>query len=142
MKHRKLFGVSALIVAMAVPVFAQQAVSEEEYDASMKAIRATQQGVNGHLEAQSAADVGADGAKLVEEFAKVEAFWQARSEEAAVELASKALQAARQFQEAGAAGNFEAASAAFGEIRSTCMPCHQQYRERVEGGGFRIKQGS
>jgi cytochrome c556 len=142
MKYRKLFGVLALIGAVAVPVWAQQAVSEEDYDLAMKAIRATQQGVNGHLEAQNAAEVGADGAKLVEAFETVEAFWRGRNEEAALELSTKALQASRQFQEAGGAGNFDAATAAFGEIRSTCMPCHQQYRERVEGGGFRIKQGS
>ena len=141
MSHRRLFGIIALIAAVAVPVWAQQAVSEEDYDAAMKAIRATQQGVGDHLEAESAADVGADGAKLVEEFTKVEAFWSARNEEPAMELATQALQAARSFQEAGAAGNFDAASAAFGEIRATCMPCHQQYRERTENG-YRIKQGS
>ena len=141
MSHRKLFGIITLIVAVAVPVWAYQDVSEEDYDAAMKAIRATQQGVNDHLEAQNAPDVGADGAKLVEAFEKVEAFWNAREEAVALELATKALQAARRFQEAGGAGNFDVAGEAFGEIRSTCMPCHQQYRERTENG-YRIKQGS
>lgn len=141
MSQRNLFGIIALIAAIAAPVWAQQAVSEEDYDAAMKAIRATQQGVKDHLEAQNATGVGADGAKFVEEFTKVEAFWSARNEATAMELASKALQAARMFQEAGAAGNFDVASTAFGEIGSTCMPCHQQYRERTETG-YRIKQGS
>ena len=122
-------------------MWAQQDVSEEDYDAAMKAIFATQREVNDHIEAQNAPDVGADGAKLVEAFEQVEAFWNGRNEAAAMELSTKALEAARRFQEAGGAGNFDAASEAFGEIRSTCMPCHQQYRERTEDG-YRIKQGS
>ena len=78
---------------------------------------------------------------MVEAFEKVDAFWSGRNEAAAMELSTKALEAARRFQEAGGAGNFDAAAEAFGTIRSTCMPCHQQYRERTEGG-YRIKQGS
>ncbi len=141
MSQRKTLWIIALIAAVAVPAWALQEFSEEDYDATMTSIRATQRGVNGHLEAQSATDVGADGATFVEAFEKVGAFWKARDEAAAVELATKALQASRSFQEAGAAGDFDAASAAFGELRSTCQACHQQYRERTENG-FRIKQGS
>lgn len=141
MKHRRLLGIAALAVAMAVPVWAQQVMSEEDYDATMKTIRVTQQGINEHLEAQSASALGDDGTALVEAFEKVNAFWTAREESAAMELAGKALAASRVFQEAGAAGNFDAAGTAFGELRSTCMPCHQQYRERTEDG-YRIKQGS
>ncbi len=136
-----MFGIIALIAAVAVPAGALQEFSEEDYDATMKSIRATQRGINDHLEAQNATDVGADGTKLVEAFEKIGAFWKARNEAAAVELATKALQASRTFQEAGAAGDFDAAAAAFGELRSICQSCHQQYRERTENG-FRIKQGS
>ena len=141
MNHRKLFGIVALIALVTVPAWALQEVSEEDYDGAMKLIRATQQDVNGHLEAQNAPDVGADGTKFVEAFEKVSAFWMARNEAVAMELATKALQEARKFQMAGAAGDFDAATAAFGEIRSTCQPCHRQYRERTESG-YRIKQGS
>lgn len=142
MNHRKLFGIIALIAAVAVPAWALQEVSAEDYDAAMKSIGGTQRGVNDHLEAQSATDLGADGAKFVEGFVKAEAYWKARGVEEAAELAATALAAARTFQEAGAAGNFDAAAAAFGEMRQTCRSCHQTYRQRNEDGSFSIKQGS
>ena len=137
-----MFGIIALIAAVAVPAWALQEVSEEDYDAAMKSIGGTQRGVNDHLEAQSATDLGADGAKFVAGFGTAEAFWKARNVDDAVELAATALAAARKFQEAGAAGDFDAAGAAFGEMRQTCRPCHQAHRERNEDGGYRIKQGS
>ena len=141
MSHRKMFGIIALIAAVAVPAWALQEVSEEDYDAAMKSINATQRGVNRHLEAQNAPDVGADGTKLVGAFEKVSAFWNARNEALATELATEALQASRRFQLAGAAGDFDEASRAFTELRTTCQRCHRQYRERTESG-YRIKQGS
>jgi len=140
MKARKLVTLIALVVAVAVPVWAQQQVSEEDYDAAMKNVQATMEGVNDHLEAQDAPSVGADGTKFVNAFAKANAFWTARNEEQATAWSMEALVAARKFQEAGAAGNFDAASAALGEMRGTCRRCHMQYRERTEGG-YRIKQG-
>jgi len=140
MKARKLVALVALVIAVAVPVWAQQQVSEEDYDAAMKSISATVDGVNDQLEAQDAPSVGASGKKFVDAFAKAEAFWKARNEEQATTLSMEALAAARKFQEAGAAGNFDAASTAYGELRATCRPCHMQYRERTESG-YRIKQG-
>jgi len=140
MKARKLVTLIALVIAVAVPVWAQQQVSEEDYDAAMKNVQATMEGVNDHLEAQDAPSVGADGTKFVNAFAKANAFWTARNEEQATAWSMEALVAARKFQEAGAAGNFDAASAALGEMRGTCRRCHMQYRERTEGG-YRIKQG-
>lgn len=142
MKTRKLLAVTLLAVVVAVPAWALQQVSAEDYDGAMKTIRATQQGVRDHLEAQSAGDLGTDGAAFVEQFTKVDAYWKGRNETAAMELAAKALAAARQFQEAGAAGNFDAAGTAFGELRRTCTPCHDQYRERDADGNWRIKMGS
>ena len=141
MKARKLVVIATLVIAVAVPAWAQLQVSEEGYEAAMKDIQATMRGANDHLEAQDAPSVGADGTKFVDAFAKAEAFWKARNEEQATAWSMEALAAARKFQEAGAAGNFDAATVALGEMRGTCQSCHMQYRERVEGGGYRIKQG-
>jgi cytochrome c556 len=142
MKSRKLLATMLVAAVFAVPAWALQQVSAEDYDAAMKTIRTTQQGVGDHLTAQSAADLGTDGAALVEQFTKVNAYWTGRNEAAAMELVAKALAAARQFQEAGAAGNFDAASAAFDEMRTTCTPCHESYRERDADGNWQIKAGS
>ena len=141
MHLRKWFSVLVVAAALALPLWAQQAMSDDEYDATMKQIRATVGGANDHITARAGADVAADGTALAESFAKVQAFWEAREREDATGWAAAALEAARDLESAGGAGNFEAAATAFGNLRGACMPCHTQYRERTEDG-FRIKSGS
>jgi cytochrome c556 len=141
MKVERIVVAAALVVAFAVPVKALQEVTAEDYDAAMKTIRATVQGVGDHLEAQDAPSVGADGNTLIEQFTKVNAYWNNRREEDAIALSDQALAAARVFQRAGAAGDFDLANRAFTELRGTCMECHNQYRERDADGNWRIKGG-
>ena len=142
MKARMALMVVALVAMAGASAGAQQEVTPEDYDAAMKSVRATVGGVNEHLEAQNAPELGADGAKFVEAFEKVNAYWTARDETEAMNLATIALSAARRFQEAGGAGNFDVAGEAFSEMRGTCMTCHTQYRERDADGNWQIKGGS
>ncbi len=142
MKAGKLIAVAAVIVALGTPVLAHQEVSAEDYDGAMKSIRGALRAVRDQMSAQDAPGLAASGMTFVEGFAKAQAYWQAREEEQAIELATAALMAARRFQEAGSAGNFDAARAAVGDLRGVCMPCHQQYRERDSEGNWRIKSGS
>ncbi len=141
MKAGKLIALAAVIVALGTPVLAHQEVSAEDYDGAMKSIRGAMGAVRGQMSEQDAAGLGATGATFIEGFTKAQAYWQAREEDQAIELATAALMASQRFQEAGAAGNFEAARAAIGELRGTCMACHQQYRERDADGNYRIKEG-
>lgn len=141
MKLRRSFVVVALLFAVGAPVWAYQQVTAEDYDAAMKSIRVTMEGVEGHLERQDATALGEDGATFVEAFSKVDGFWKAREEEEAMELAARALTAARRFREAGAAGDFDLAERAFGAMRETCMSCHRQYRVRDADGNWQIKGG-
>ena len=141
MKAGKLIALAAVIGALGTPVLAHQEVSAEDYDGAMKSIRGAMGAVRGQMSEQDAAGLGASGTTFIEGFTKAQAYWQAREEDQAIELATTALMASQRFQEAGAAGNFEAARAAIGELRGTCMACHQQYRERDADGNYRIKQG-
>ena len=142
MKAAKLIALAAVIVALGTPVLAHQEVSAEDYDGAMKSIRGAMGAVRGQMSEQDAAGLGATGATFIEGFTKAQAYWQAREEDQAIELATAALMASQRFQEAGAAGNFEAARAAIGDLRGTCMACYQQYRERDADGNYRIKSGS
>jgi len=142
MKAGKLIALAAVIVALGTPVLAHQEVSAEDYDGAMKSIRGAMGAVRGQMSEQDAAGLGASGTTFIEGFTKAQAYWQAREEDQAIELATTTLMASQRFQEAGAAGNFEAARAAIGELRGTCMACHQQYRERDADGNYRIKSGS
>ena len=142
MKAGKLIAVAALIMALGTPVLAHQEVSAEDYDGAMKSIRGAMGAVRGQMSEEDAAGLGASGTTFIEGFTKAQAYWQAREEEQAIELATAALMASQRFQEAGAAGAFAAARAAIGDLRGTCMACHQQYRERDADGNWRIKSGS
>ena len=140
MKVRKLVVVAALIMALGTPVLAYQEVSAEDYDQAMKNLRGAVGGVRDQMSAQDAAGLGTSGTTIIESLTAAQGYWRARNEEQAIELAATALAAARQFQEAGAAGNFDAAREAFGSLRGTCSPCHDQYRERDADGNWQIKQ--
>ena len=140
MKVRKLMAVAVVIVALGTPVFAHQEITAEDYDAAMKSIRGAVRATGDQIEAQDAAGLAASGTTIIEGFTKARAYWSARQEENALEISGRALAAARRFQEAGAAGNVRAAEVAFGDLRSTCTPCHEQYRERDENDNWRIKQ--
>lgn len=141
MNSRRLLGMVVAVAVVAVPLAAQQGISEEDYDAAMKTIRATVGGVRDQLQANDASALAASGTTLVEEFTKAEAFWRGREEEPAIELAARALAQARRFQEAASAGDTAAARDSFQEVRGTCQPCHEQYREELPDGSYRIKQG-
>lgn len=141
MRSRNAFVVAALLFALGAPAWAYQQVTAEDYDAAMKSVRTTMEGVESHLEAQDATALGEDGAAFVEAFSKVDGFWKAREEQEAMELAARALTAAQRFQEAGAAGDFDLAERAFGAMRETCMSCHRQYRERDADGNWQIRGG-
>ena len=142
MKAGKLIAVAALIMALGTPVLAHQEVSAEDYDGAMKSIRGAMGAVRGQMSEEDAAGLGASGTTFIEGFTKAQAYWQAREEEQAIELATAALMASQRFQEAGAAGAFDAARAAIGDLRGTCLACHQQNRERDADGNWRIKAGS
>ncbi len=139
---RRSLLAAALVALLALPAIAQQAMSEENYDAAMKQVRATFGGVRDQVEAEAGADVAAAGKELAELFEKVEAFWEAREVESAIEISAGARDAALELQKAGETGNFEAAGEAFQLLRATCRGCHGQYREELADGSYRIKQGS
>ena len=121
MKAGKLIAAAAVIVALGTPVFAHQEVSAEDYDGAMKSIRGALGAVRDQMAAEDAPGLGTSGTTFVEAFTKAQAYWQAREEEQAIELATAALMTARRFQEAGSAGNFDAARAAVGDLRGVCM---------------------
>jgi len=137
-KHRIAIA-ALLLVAAAAPLWAMQEVSAEDYDAAMKSVRATLQGAREHMDDTTA--LAADGEAFVEAFTTAQTYWDGRNDETALELAAAALTAATRFKAAADAGNTRAVEAAFGELRGTCEPCHESYRERDAEGNWQIKQG-
>jgi len=82
--------------------------------------------------AQSAADVQA-------RFSKIEEFWNKRGTSDAVGFAQAIQAAAKDAQDAAAAGNKDAAVTAAQKIGATCGACHMAHRNRLPDGTFELK---
>jgi cytochrome c556 len=82
----------------------------------------------------------ADADKLADIFKQVGEFWQKRGgADDAVASSQKAVTAASALSAAAKAGNMEQVTAELKNLNSTCGGCHMAHRDRVEGGGFKIK---
>jgi len=113
----------------------------DDYDGSMKAIRGALGAVGDQMSAEDAPGLEASAATIVEGIAKARAYWQTRDRRA-LRYAISAQRAAQGFHEAAATGDFDATGVAFGALRETCSPCHEQYRERDADGNWQIKHST
>jgi soluble cytochrome b562 len=76
---------------------------------------------------------------LKDAFGEAEAFWKTRNRADAVGWAQDARKQAEAIDKAAAAGNWDEAKKAAGELGQQCQSCHREYRERFDDGSFRIK---
>ena len=130
---------AALTIGFGVTLAAtQEAVSEEDYEAAMQELRYLATDTSLHIDASYWGDVGEDSDKIRRELAKVESFWTAQEQPRAIELAGRAVAAARAIARASGSEDRGAATAALAELRSVCQSCHAEFREETDDG-FRIK---
>ena len=113
----------------------------DDYDGAMKAIRGALGAVGDQMSAEDAPGLEASAATIVEGISKARAYWQTRDRRA-LRYAISSQRAAQGFHAAAAAGDFDAAGVAFGALRETCSPCHEQYRERDADGNWQIKHST
>ena len=117
-------------------------VTPEAYDGAMKAIRGAVGEVGDQISGQDAAGLEASATRISRGMARVMIYWRLQRERVAYGIAETAMNAGRSLQAAAAAGDFDAAGTAFGELRAQCTPCHEQYRERDADGNWQIKARS
>ena len=117
-------------------------VTPEAYDGAMKAIRGAVGEVGDQISGQDAAGLEASATRISRGMARVMIYWRLQMERVAYGMAETAMNAGRSLQAAAAAGDFDAAGTAFGELRAQCTPCHEQYRERDADGNWQIKARS
>ena len=117
-------------------------VTPEAYDGAMKAIRGAVGEVGDQISGQDAAGLEASATRISRGMARVMIYWRLQRERVAYGMAETAMNAGRSLQAAAAAGDFDAAGTAFGELRAQCTPCHEQYRERDADGNWQIKARS
>lgn len=142
MRKQMLLAIGGLVVASLVGVTQAQEISgEADYEATMKEVGSTFAALQQNMEARDGEQVISDAAKLAELFARVQAFWEGRSVEAAANFATTAHAAANAIRSAVENQEFQAIGDASDALGGACRSCHTEYREQVEGGGYRIKPG-
>jgi hypothetical protein len=123
-----------------LPVLALQAqISEEEYGKAMTEVRFLLGDAGLHIDARYWPELNEDIEKLRAQFGAVEAFWAARGTDEAVAFIQASLEKLGPIEAAADAMDIGAAQAAVRDLRTTCQPCHDQYREET-ADGFQIKQ--
>ena len=138
MSIRTSVAVLGVVALGALPLMARQSMSEEEYGKAMTEIRFLVGDANLHIDARYWPDLSEDVAKLRTQFESVQAFWEARGNDAAVGFAQAAIDALEPILVAGDDRDQGAARSAVRGLQSTCTPCHDEFREET-ADGFRIK---
>jgi hypothetical protein len=108
----------------------------------MKALRGAVGEVGDQISGQDTPGLAASAETITSSMARVMIYWRSQRERVAYGIADTAMGAGRSLQAAAAAGDFDAAGVAFGALRETCTPCHEQYRERDADGNWQIKARS
>ncbi len=121
-------------LALSVTGLAQD---EQEMSTWMKTIGGNMRSLNADIQAKSSDSVAKDAKTLSETFQKVSDYFAKKNADDAVMLAKKAMSAADAV--AASSSDFEKAGESAKTIGTVCGPCHMAHRERVEGGGYKIK---
>ena len=66
-------------------------------------------------------------------------FWRQRNAAKAVRISEEGKAAAAILASAANSGNAEEVAGALKQLGGTCRSCHEQYREKVAEGKYRIK---
>ena len=110
-----------------VPAFSQ---SEEDLDKAMKTVGKTMGELRKANEAKDEAALKAGGATLVEQFMIAAKFFDSHKMTEASEMNAKTLTAAKALADG---------SGTMAGVGSTCKGCHDQYREKLADGSYKIK---
>ena len=144
MRRHLLMVLAGVVVASLVGIAQSGAISSEaDYDAAMKEVGATFRALRSDMEARDGEAVLAGTAKLADLFEQVQGFWASHDvpAAAAIATATEAVEAARAITSAVESQAFQEIAPARDALGGTCQSCHNEYREPVDGGGFRIKPG-
>lgn len=128
--------VAACLLLGAVAVSAQDTA---EMSAWMKTIGPTNGSIRKNIEAKQGSDAAKEAQKLADVYKQVGAYFAKMNADDAVKIAKTGEDAANDLVAAATAGDMDKASADAKAIGGTCGPCHSAHREKLEGGGYKIK---
>lgn len=130
-----------IVLSFATLLLASNTLAQDngEFATGMKSIAGTMGSMRKHFEAKEAEDAAKDAAKVSSLFKDVEAYYAKSNTEDAVKWAHDAQLAANETAEASKSNDLEKAGVSAKQIGATCGPCHMAHREKLEGGGYKMK---
>ena len=142
MRSQILWAVSGLFVVGVIGTAQSGEITNaEDYDAAMKDVGVTFRALRSDREARNGEAVISGAEKLVALFEQVHAFWDTRDVPGAATTAMAARAAVAAIKAAVESRQFQEIGAADQALGAACQSCHSEYREQVDGGGYRIKPG-
>lgn len=142
MRRQLPLAVGGFFVACVIGTAQTNEITDAEgYDAVMKDVGATFVALQGNMEARNGPDVISGAARLAELFEQVQVFWATRGVQNAADTATTARDSASGIRSAVESQQFQSIAPANQALQGTCQSCHGEYREEVDGGGYRLKPG-
>lgn len=91
--------------------------------------------------ASNAADAATQAAALKSGFTDAAAFWKTQAHPDATEWTADALKLTGEIAAAAGKGDVDTVKTAVPKLQQVCGNCHTAYRERLDDGSYRYKQG-
>jgi hypothetical protein len=132
---KKIMIVVAGVLALSTIALAQ----DDDFKGWMKTIGGSTGGVKKSLEAQNFEGAVTDARKLEGAFKDVAAYWEAKKDGNATELARTGQDAAAKVVAAASIKDSEQATMGLKMIQGTCKGCHEAHREKTADGSYKIK---
>ncbi len=142
---RRLSVVIAIGTALAIGVAARaqqpKPMSADDYEAVMETIDPIFDNIRKNVEGKAKTDaIAADARKLPPLLKQAELFWLQRKRQDAVDFSRKAQEAALNLEKVAATGDAAKTTAAVKALGGACRNCHDEYREKLPDGSFRMKK--
>jgi hypothetical protein len=115
---------------------------EEAYQKVMRQVGPANTALRSAIDKMDGAAVKDQAVILSKAFAQTETFWKTKGKADAVGFATEARKNADLITAAAPAGKWDDIKAAAAPLGQQCASCHGIYRQRLDDGSFRIKEGS
>ena len=137
--NRKLLLALTAFAFTFVQLRAADATGEKEFQRHMKQVGKVAKDFKGNFDSKNAAAVEKDSTTAAEAYKAMGAFWKARKTDDATKWSEQSATAASAAAAAAKAGDWDKVKANWGAINRNCRDCHDAHREKVQGGGYKIK---
>jgi cytochrome c556 len=107
----------------------------------MKTVNSAMGVIRGGLEKPDAAQLKEQVAALKKAFTETEGIFKTRGTATAITFAGEALKFVNQMEQGVNAEKWDDVKAAAGGLQPICAQCHNEHRERMDDGSYRIKGG-